>query len=123
MLALIVPYMKSFILRIIGNAVAVYLAFRFVPGFSVTGGWEQYLIAGLGLAILNVTLRPILKLLATPLIMLTLGLFSLVINALMLWILDYFMAGITIGDIMTLVWATLIVTVVNLFVSGIAKLI
>ncbi|OGN27088.1 MAG: hypothetical protein A2941_00095 [Candidatus Yanofskybacteria bacterium RIFCSPLOWO2_01_FULL_49_17] len=113
--------MTGFILRILGNSIAVYLAFWLVPGFLVTGGWVQYLIAGLVLAILNMTLRPILKLVSFPIIMLSLGLFTLVINALMLWLLDYFLIFITIQDLVALVWATIVVTIVNLIVSIFSK--
>lgn len=100
---------------------AVWLAFWLVPGFLVTGGIPQYLLAGLVLALLNMILRPILKLISFPLIILSLGLFTLVINALMLWILDYFLTSITIADLTALVWATIVVSIVNLIVSIISK--
>jgi len=103
--------MISFIIRILGNAIAVYVAYLLVPGFLITGGITHYLIAGLGLAILNITLRPILKSLSLPIIILTLGLFSLVINALMLWILDHYMVSMAISGIAALVWATIIITI------------
>ncbi|HVZ11379.1 MAG TPA: phage holin family protein [Candidatus Paceibacterota bacterium] len=114
--------MISFLVRIIGNAAALYAAYLLVPGFVVSGGIEQYLIAGLGLAILNMTVRPILKAISFPIIILTLGLFTIVINALMLWILDYFLASLSIGDVMALVWATIIISIVNLIVSVIRKI-
>jgi putative membrane protein len=75
------------------------------------------------LALLNMLLRPILKVLAFPLIILSLGVFTLVINALMLWIMDYFLAAITIENLVALVWATIIVTAVNLIVSMLTKVI
>lgn len=114
--------MISFLVRIIGNALALYVAYLLVPGFVVTGGWEQYLIAGILLAILNMTLRPILKAISFPIIILTLGLFTIVINALMLWILDYLLVSVDIQGVAALVWATIIVSIVNLFVSIIRKI-
>ncbi len=113
--------MANFIIRIIGNAVALYVAFLVIPGFLVSGSWEQYLIAGLMLALLNMIVRPIIKLISFPLILLTLGLFTLIINILMLWILDYLVSFVTIEGFMALIWATIIVSIVNLFFSIIAK--
>ena len=114
--------MGKLILRILGNGLALYAAVRWVPGFSVTGGWEQYLIAALVLSLLNMIVRPILKLISFPLIMLTLGLFTIVINALMLWLLDYFLVSVSIANITALVWATIVVSIVNLIVSMLAHL-
>lgn len=113
--------MFSFIIRILGNAVALYVAFRLVSGFDVSGTWEQYLIAGLVLALLNMIVRPVLTFISFPLIILTLGLFTFIINILMLWILDYLVSFVTIESFMALIWATIIVSIVNLFFSMIAK--
>ena len=63
---------------------AVWLAASFVPGVLVTGGVESYLLIALIFALVNVFVRPLLKLLAFPLLLLTLGLFLIVINAAML---------------------------------------
>ena len=113
--------MLSFIIRILGSSAALYAAVLWVPGFSVTGSWQEYLIAGLVLALLNMLVRPVLKLISFPIIALTLGLFTLVINALMLWFLDYFLVSVGIVDFVALVWATLVVCIVNFIVGMIAK--
>jgi len=65
-------------------AAAVWLAAYFVPGVLVSGGIASYLVIALIFAAVNLVVRPLLKLLAFPLLMLTLGLFLLVINAAML---------------------------------------
>ncbi len=113
--------MLRFIIRILGNAVALYVAFYIVPGFVVAGSIEHYLLAGLILAILNTLVRPVLKIIAFPIILLTLGLFTFVINVLMLWALDYLLAFVSIEGLIALFWATIIVGIVNLFFSTIAK--
>ena len=115
--------MLSFIIRILGNTVALYVAFLIVPRFVVSGSWEQYLIAGLVLALLNMVVRPILKVVSFPLIILTLGLFTFIINILMLLVLDYLVSFVTIEGFMALIWATIIVSLVNLFFSMISKII
>ena len=113
--------MLSFLLRILGNALAIYAAVWFVPGFSFTGGIKEYAIAGVVLGLLNIVLRPVLKLISMPFIILTLGLFTIVINALLLWLVDYIFDFVTIGDIMALVWATIVIGIVNMVVSTITK--
>jgi putative membrane protein len=113
--------MVTFILRILGNALALFAAAWFVPGFQFTGGIKEYAIAGIVLGLLNMLVRPILKLISMPVIILTLGLFTIVINALLLWLVDYIFDFITISDIMALVWATIVIGIVNMIVSAITK--
>lgn len=109
--------MIKLILRILGNALALYAAVMWVPGFSVTGGWKQYLIAALVLSVLNMIIRPILKVVSFPIILLTLGLFTAIINILMLAILAYFLPSVSISSIIALIWATVVVSIVNFIVS------
>jgi putative membrane protein len=75
-----------FLLRLIVNAAALWVATRLVPGVEYTGGWVQILGVALVFGFVIALVAPIAKLLTFPLIILTLGLFSLVVNALMLWL-------------------------------------
>ena len=113
--------MVSFLLRITGNALALYAATWFVAGFNFTGGIKEYAIAGVVLGLLNMIVRPVLKLISMPVIILTLGLFTIVINALLLWLVDYIFEFVTISDIMALVWATIVIGIVNMIVSAMTK--
>lgn len=115
--------MASFIIRILGNSLALYAAYLFVPGFAVIGGWNEFLTAGIILGLLNVIVKPVLKMITMPLIILTLGLFLLVINGLLLWTVDYILDFVSIKDTITLFYAVIVVTIVNLFVSASAKVI
>lgn len=77
------------------NTLAVLLAVKIVPGISIASGYAAPIMTALTLGILNAFIRPIMMLLALPLLIFTLGLFTLVINALLLrlvaWLLpDYF---------------------------------
>ena len=76
----------NLLLRWIAAALAVAAASYFVPGIRVTGGLQTYFVVALILGIANAVARPIVKGLACGLIVLTLGLFLLVINAAMLWL-------------------------------------
>jgi putative membrane protein len=72
--------------RIVANAVALWAATQLVSGIRFTGAWPTLFAVALVFGVLNATLRPILKLLTFPLLILTLGLFTFVLNAFMLWL-------------------------------------
>ena len=75
---------RSLILRWLIMTLAIFVAVQIVPGIQFKGyGWELGVVA-LVFGLVNIGLRPILTLLTCPLVILTLGLFSLVINALLL---------------------------------------
>lgn len=113
--------MTGFIIRILGNGLALYAASWFVAGFSFTGGIKEYAMAGIMLGLLNMIIKPIVKFISFPVIILTLGLFIIVINALLLWLVDYIFDFIAISDVMSLVWATIVIAIVNMIISALAK--
>jgi putative membrane protein len=91
-------------------ALAIFLVGNFLPGFYV----DEYTTAlwvGALLGILNVTIRPLLKLLALPITLLTLGLFSLIINGFMFSIAAKFIEGFTVDGFW---WAVLGAVIVSL---------
>lgn len=79
----------NLILRWLATAVAVWVAARYVPGIHVGGGWEGIAVIAAILGLANALVRPILKTLSCGLIVLTLGLFLLVINAVMLYVTSW----------------------------------
>ena len=84
--------MIKLLIRVVVNAVAIWLAAIIVSGLSLTGDILDWLIVGAVFGLVNALIKPVVKLLTLPLSILTLGLFTLVINALMLmltgWLLD-----------------------------------
>jgi putative membrane protein len=75
-----------FLLRLVATAAALWVAVAIVPGIDFAGPWVELLAVALVFGLVNAVVRPILVHLACPLIVLTLGLFMLVLNALMLWL-------------------------------------
>lgn len=75
-----------FLLRLLINAAALWVAVHIVPGIRYTGDLGPLLVVALIFGLLNAFIRPLLKLLSLPIIILTLGLFALLINAFMLWL-------------------------------------
>jgi putative membrane protein len=76
----------SFLIRLLVNAAALWVATRIVPGVTYTGEFLPFLAVALVFGIVNTFIGPVVKLLSLPLIILTLGIFALVVNGLMLWL-------------------------------------
>lgn len=81
--------------RFLGTVFAVLLAAYLIPGFAVEGFYTAAIVA-LILGFLNITIRPVLILLTLPLNLLTLGLFSFVINAALIFFIASFVDGFTL---------------------------
>jgi len=112
-----------FILRILANALAIYLAAYFIPGVTVgaSGNWKTFLICGAALALINAILKPILKLISLPLILVTLGLFTLVINIFIIWLLTRFVPQLVIDGIWALLLSSILVSAANSAVNILTK--
>lgn len=110
-----------FWLRLLVNAAALWVATRVVPGVSYEGDLLPFLGVALMFGVLNATLRPLMKLLTLPLILLTLGLFALVVNGFMLWLTSSLSASLGLGFHVSGFWAAffgaLVVSVVSLLLS------
>jgi putative membrane protein len=78
--------MTKFILRWVINAIGLYLAILILPGIDLTSGLVSILWLALIFGVINALFGPLLKFLTCPLILLTLGLFTLVINTFMFWL-------------------------------------
>ena len=117
--------MTKFILRWAINAVALYLAVYIVPGVNLEGGFTSIIWLALIFGLINAFLRPLLKLLTCPLIFLTLGLFTLLINTFLFWLTGQvgqaFGIGLTINGFWPAFFGGLIVTVVSVIMSLILK--
>ncbi len=113
--------MTKLIVQIISNALAIFLAVYLVPGIVFEGDILTLIIAGLILALINLFIKPVLHLLSAPLILLSLGLFSLVINIGLLWLLEYFVNELMITGLTNYLWGTLIISLVNISFSLASK--
>jgi putative membrane protein len=102
-----------FIITFLANLLALILAARLLEGFSVTPAAESFFVVALLLTITNFFLRPILKFFLAPLIFLTLGLFSIIVNASLLLLVDKFSDQLTISGLGTLLAATIVIAIVN----------
>lgn len=118
--------MAKFFLRWIINAVALYLAVAFVPGIHPqSANWLSFIWLALIFGLLNALLRPLLKFLTCPLIILTLGLFTLLINTFLFWLAGLigtnFHVGFTVDGFWPAFLGGLVVTVVSVVLTMIFK--
>lgn len=109
----------KFLIRIFFTAIAVALTSYLLPGVIVHGFWDSILVSVL-LAILNVTLRPILIVLTIPVTVFTLGLFLLVINALMVLLADSLIGGFQVNGLGWAILFSIILTIINSILQGLA---
>jgi len=101
------------LLQIVLNGVALLIAARLVPGIHYEGSLLYLLIAGLVLGLINLIVKPIVSFFSFPLILLTLGLFYVVINGLMLYLADVFLDGLRIDGCMPAILGGLVIALFN----------
>jgi len=110
-----------FILRLLINAAALWVAKRLVSGITATSKPVTFLAVALVFGLLNALVRPLLALLTCPLMILTLGLFTFVINALILWLTSAaaakFGLGFHVDGFWAAFWGALVVSIVSVLLS------
>lgn len=110
-----------FLIRLLINAVALAAAERLIDGITYTGEWIWLLAVALIFGFVNATISPLLKMLTCPLILLTLGLFTLVINGLMLQLTAYLAGFFNLSFKVDSFWAAflgaLVISVVSFVLS------
>jgi putative membrane protein len=105
----------GFVIKVLINAAALWVAARFIPGIELTGGVWSVLLVALVFGVVNALLKPILKLFSLPALILTLGLFAVVINTALLALTAALMESLTIEGF----WAALLGSVVISVVSAV----
>lgn len=116
----------KFVIRWVVVAIALFVATKIVPGIEIEGNALIVLaITALILGLVNAVIRPILTLLSCGFIVLTLGLFLLVINAAVLWLTSYFaqMFGFhfIVDGFWPAFWGSIVVSIVSFLLSIFVK--
>jgi len=114
-----------FILRLLVNAAALWVATRIVPGVTYEGSWLPFLGVALVFGVVNAFIRPITKLLTLPFIILTIGIFIFVVNGLMLWLTSSISDSLGLGFQVSGFWAAffgaLVVSIVSTILSMLVR--
>jgi putative membrane protein len=115
----------SFLTRLIVNALALWVATRLVTGVTFAGGWAAFFGVTLVFGVVNAFIRPLLKILTFPIIIVTLGIFALVINGLMLMLTSSLSAALGLGfhvsGFWPAFWGALVVSIVSTLLSMLVK--
>lgn len=112
-------FSMGLIIRILISAVAVYIASMFIPGISVSGGVGTYLIVAIVLGLLNAFVKPILTVLTIPITILTLGLFLIVINVLMVYLTSYLVSGFHVSGFIAALLFSFVVSIITALIDAI----
>jgi putative membrane protein len=103
--------MIKILIRVLATAAAILLIAEFIPGIAVAS-FTTAVIAALVWGAMGLTIRPLLGLLTLPINILTFGLFSFILNALMFWLLALFVPGFTVAGFIPALEGSVILTIV-----------
>jgi putative membrane protein len=106
----------GFVIRLVFNALVLLLVAQLIQGFRVASFWVA-LATALVLGVLNAVIKPVLIILTLPINVLTLGLFTFVINALILWLAAAIVPGFAIERFLTAILAAVLLALINMVIS------
>lgn len=99
--------------RFLGVVLAVVLTIHFVPGLSAPGGWGSVLLVALVWSAISLLIKPLIHLLALPITIVTFGLFALVINALLFWLVAFVVPGFMVDGFGSAFLGSLVLSVLT----------
>jgi putative membrane protein len=109
--------MEGFLIRAVVVAIGLWLASKIVSGIAFNST-ETLIAAALLLGIVNAFVRPVIVILTLPITLLTLGLFLLVINALMIMLVAWFLPGFLVAGFWSAIFAAIVVGLTSWVMSG-----
>ena len=109
--------MNKFIIRLILSALAVFICATVLPGAHVDGFLIAVVVAGV-LALLNVLVKPVLVILTIPITFVTLGLFLLVINTILILLVDWLVPGFTVDGFWWALVFSVLLSIINSVFGG-----
>lgn len=112
--------MKNFIVRLLINGMALMATATLVSGIHASGFWGA-IIAALVLGIVNAIIRPVLLFFTLPLNVMTLGLFTFVINALMLMLTGAMVSGFVVDGFFAALLGSIVLSIVSAILSWLVK--
>src|SRR3990167_1866667 len=103
----------------LGTVAAVFLTIYFVPGVIAEGGWLTILLVALAWSVITMVIRPVLALLTLPITIITLGLFSLVLNALLFWLMEAIVPGFTVDGFFPALLGAVVLSILSWLIPSI----
>lgn len=107
------------VLRYLGTVAAVMLTVNIVPGISVSGGWTTIFLVAVVWSVIVMVVRPVLSLLTLPITIITLGLFSFVLNALLFWAMTLVVPGFVVTGFLSALLGALVLSILTWLIEKI----
>lgn len=112
--------MVQLVIRIVINAIALWVAAYLIPGLSVAEDVTGLLIVAIVFGLVNAFIKPLIQILSCPLTMVTLGLFTLVINALMLMLTGWLTGGgVAVEGFLPALLGAIVISIVSTILSAV----
>jgi putative membrane protein len=105
--------MRGLLIRVLVNAAALWVAARVIDGITLEGGFGSTLLVALIFGVVNAFIKPIAKLISLPIRMITFGLFTLVINALLLMLTAWISAGMSVDRFWWALFGAIVISLVS----------
>ncbi|MBI2612305.1 phage holin family protein [Candidatus Kaiserbacteria bacterium] len=107
------------VLRYLGTVAAVMLTVNIVPGISVSGGWTTVFLVAVVWSVIVMVIRPVLSILTLPITIITLGLFSFVLNALLFWAMTLVVSGFVVTGFLSALLGALVLSILTWLIEKI----
>jgi len=116
----LIRWFLDWVIMTFSIAVASYfLPFIYIAGDTVAEKFKIAFLAGLLLGLLHTFIKPVVKILSLPINILTLGLFNIIINAGMLWVVDYFIKGLEVNGFWGYVVSSIVISIISIILTKI----
>ena len=115
--------LKKFALLFVANAIALYLATLFVDGVNIPLELQSFAVVVAALTLIHLFIRPLIRIALTPLIILTLGLAGILVNALTLYLLDLILPTVAFFGLLPLFLTTIIVSITSTIFATTSKVV
>lgn len=107
------------ILKFLGTVAAVYLTVSLVPGITVAGGWTTILLVALVWSVIMAVIKPVLGILTLPITIITFGIFSFILNALLFWALTLIVPGFVVAGFLPALLGAIVLSVLTWLINQI----
>lgn len=110
----------TLIINLLVSTIAILISAYLIPGVTVNG-FTTALLLSIVLGVINITLKPLLHLLALPITIVTLGIFALIINALLILVASSIVPGFRVDGFIAALLFSIVLSVVNLVLHNLVK--
>ncbi|OGG51158.1 hypothetical protein A2763_01215 [Candidatus Kaiserbacteria bacterium RIFCSPHIGHO2_01_FULL_54_36] len=107
------------ILKFLGTVAAVYLTVSLVPGIAVAGGWTTILLVALVWSVIMAVIKPVLGILTLPITIITFGIFSFILNALLFWAMTLIVPGFVVAGFLPALLGAILLSVLTWLINQI----